>query len=150
MDSRDTRSPFPDGRSPVDDEGTSQLMTSPRPLLLRRFAGMMLGVYWCVMFLATHVSFRSEGRAVPGADKVVHFVGFAILGMLLSFWIALRRPLTFSIMGVILVAIGLYGIIDELLQIPVGRDCELLDWVADILGASCGVGVMAWVSRTRR
>lgn len=150
MESHDSESQSTDRHSPKDGHETARESASPQRLMLRRFIGVMLGVYWCVMFLATHVSISSEGRAIPGADKVVHFVGYGVLGLLLSLWVALRRPLTAKVVIVVLATISLYGIIDELLQIPVGRDCDPMDWLADLLGASCGVGLMAWVSRSRQ
>ncbi len=134
---------------PSSDGDTGDIPSLQRPKL-RQYIGVMLVVYWVVLFISTHIPYSSEGPPIPGADKLIHFVGFGILGLLFALWVALRRTLTLAIIITIVVGIGLYGIVDELLQIPVGRDCELMDWVADLVGASAGVGLVTWLSKTRR
>jgi len=42
-----------------------------------------------------------------------------------------------------------YGAVDELLQIPVGRTCDIADWVFDLLGGSLGVLTIAMLDRFR-
>lgn len=73
---------------------------------------------------------------VDNSDKMLHFAAYAGLGVLLAYGGAPaamgRRPL---------IAIGtLYGASDEVHQsfVP-GRTPDLLDWVADTLGAIAGV-----------
>lgn len=68
----------------------------------------------------------------------MHGAAFAGLALLLT-WTTYGRFRTFGHhLGFVLGIIGLYGALDELLQIPVGRSCEFGDWVADVLGASLG------------
>src|SRR5690606_24976899 len=106
--------------------------------IVRRIAGVALTVYWLTLFTATHIPVRDAPVQFPGADKVAHFVGYGTLGLLLSFYVAMRRPWTMKVALVTVLAIAAYGAIDELLQIPVGRTCELADWMFDVLGASVG------------
>ena len=41
----------------------------------------------------------------------------------------------------------LYGVFDELTQIPVGRSCEVADFYADVAGAAVAVVLMALLVR---
>ncbi len=116
---------------------------------LRRFVAAALLVYWIVLFAATHVPIRRAPVSIPGADKVVHFVGYGVLGLLLTFWVGLRRPLSGKVLLATVLILATYGAIDELLQIPVGRTCDIADWVFDLLGASLGVLTIALLNRFR-
>ena len=42
------------------------------------------------------------------------------------------------------------GVVDEVLQTFVGRDCELGDWVADVIGASIGLACFHLIVQRRR
>jgi VanZ family protein len=78
-------------------------------------------------------------RALETTDKLLHFSAYAGLAFLvaLNWW--LRRPFGWR-QGLVAVAlVAVYGMVDELTQIPVGRDCELFDWVADLAGSASGV-----------
>lgn len=146
MDTIDSESQTSEQPLRVDPDA---FVPSPQQVTLRRFVGVLLAVYWTMLFLATHVTIESAGPQIPNVDKLVHFVGYSVLGLLLSLSIALRRPLSFKVILGIMATIALYGIADELLQIPIGRGCELLDWVADLLGASTGVTVITVLSGHR-
>jgi VanZ family protein len=43
--------------------------------------------------------------------------------------------------------VAILGAIDELTQIPVGRDCSFWDWTADISGAAAGLLLFVGVRR---
>jgi VanZ family protein len=80
----------------------------------------------------------------------LHFSGYFVLGLLLPFWRLPVPPMTVQRMLRVWCVVALYGAIDELLQVPVGRSCEVLDWCADAIGAAGGVIVAAIVTRFRR
>jgi len=67
-----------------------------------------------------------------GGDKVVHFLAFAIL----AFPIACTGRLGMSIL---FFACSIYGGVIELLQPSFGREAEVLDWIADMLGVAFGI-----------
>lgn len=67
-----------------------------------------------------------------GGDKVVHFLAFAIL----AFPIACTGRLRMSIL---FFACSIYGGVIELLQPSFGREAEVLDWIADMLGVAFGI-----------
>jgi VanZ family protein len=106
-----------------------------------RLVAWALGAYWLALFSGTH--YPKPPEVVLGAnDKVLHFSGYLGLAFLL---VALRQvsmPLDRRKLAIIVAtAVALasaYGVFDEITQIPVGRDCSLLDWVADTSGAVVG------------
>jgi VanZ family protein len=109
----------------------------------------MLVIYWVALFVAMHVRLSPPPVGVPNADKLVHFAGYGGLGLLFSLWRAVRHPWTWQRAAAVLGSIAAYGVVDELLQIPVGRDCDPLDWLADITGALGGILVFSAIERLR-
>ncbi|MBI3182286.1 MAG: VanZ family protein [Myxococcales bacterium] len=89
------------------------------------------------------------GLSLPGIDKVAHFAEYALLGALVS-----RATLGYGLerLRAVAVALGVcaaYAISDELHQAFVpGRATEVLDLVADVLGA--GAGAIGWYAAGRR
>ena len=103
---------------------------------IKRLLGWALIIYWTALFIGTHVPVPS-GALPGGSDKVIHFLAYTGLACLLGLW---RGPKKWASSFVIL---SIFAIIDELLQIPVGRSCDLADAIADWLGTATG-GLAAW------
>ena len=102
------------------------------------------GVYWAIIFTLTHLPPRKLPQ-VNIWDKLEHFLAYGLLGGLLYVTLWILRPRT-QRLWLIVLAIGMaYGAIDEWLQIPVGRDCSIRDWSADVLGVGVAVGVLTLV-----
>lgn len=101
----------------------------------RRFIWIALAIYWLALFIATHLPPRHV-PPVPVNDKIEHFVGFAILAIVLS--LAMSRASTPRTLAIILAICLIYGAIDEWTQPLIGRTCELNDWLADAGGAIVG------------
>ena len=99
----------------------------------RRALRVITALYWVTIFVLTHIPRVPQ---VPGpqlSDKLIHAVAYFILALLLMCWLGPKWAWRVLAIGLI------YGAIDELLQIPVGRGCELADWVADGIGTACAV-----------
>lgn len=84
------------------------------------------------------------------SDKLAHMSEYAGFGLLLTF--AFRNTLDRAHrrwLGVIVVATGaVVGALDETYQLSVpGRERELLDWVADVVGVSLGLWVSLFLKR---
>lgn len=124
-------------------------MTEPTPLRRRFHRLFQLAVvgYWLAMFAATHVPRVEVVERLPTTDKELHFSGYFVLGLLLPFWRLPVPPPTLRRMVRLWAVIALYGAIDELLQIPVGRSAEVHDWVADAGGAAGGILLAALITR---
>ena len=70
---------------------------------------------------------------VFGWDKAEHFIAYFGLASMASQMIGFRRRLAWAILGVILLGGAL-----EIVQYFAGRDAELMDFVANTLGALAG------------
>lgn len=80
-------------------------------------------------------SVPSIGISLP-TDKVIHFVEYGIFGFLLfrAIFSTGKISAKWSAVLVILCAAGL-GAVDEVYQIPTGRDSSVYDWLFDCMGA---------------
>jgi VanZ family protein len=82
------------------------------------------------------------------SDKLYHFGGYAVLAFLvLCGWELTLGRLEPKHFFAVWLAGTCYGIVDELLQQPVGRTCDANDWLADELGVLCGLGFYLIVRR---
>ena len=96
-------------------------------------------MYWGALFVSTHVPIPPDVLPPEVSDKTMHYVAYSGLTFLVTLWLSCRRHLKLPSLIGILVGIALYGVIDELLQIPVQRNADFRDWIADLLGAVCGL-----------
>ena len=109
-----------------------QFLTDDRWLMLRR--GTLVAI-WIVLVIITHIPVPQTVQAWRISDKLMHLMAYFPLGLLLP----TCRVRGCQRGGVCLLVIALYGICDELLQIPVGRTASVFDWVADLSGATLGL-----------
>jgi VanZ family protein len=108
---------------------------------LRRLCQVVLGAYWLLIFTLTHIP-PSHLPHVNLWDKLEHLLAYGALGGLLFLTLWFTRP-TLSQIGILTLAIGMmYGAVDEWLQIPVHRDCDLIDWFSDTTGLAIAVVCM--------
>jgi VanZ family protein len=109
----------------------------------RRWLSFALVVYWIGMTIGTH----SPSSLVPGGtnhtDKLMHGGAFAGLTVLCCLAFDIRR---FLLAGALLVA---YAAVDETTQGLVGREVDILDWSADVVGICLGLVIARAVHRSR-
>jgi VanZ family protein len=127
----------------------SERQTVPRSRIgsLLRVA---LVLYWLAMFVATHWPNVHLERYPRFFDKVLHFGGYAGLGLLLPTYLSTRRDVSPRVLAAILGLVFVYAVADELLQIPVGRTCDALDALADLAGCCVGLAVFVALRRIVR
>lgn len=106
---------------------------------------LYMAAIWIVSSIQVQAPFVRE---FPLRDKGVHFVEFALLGFLIGHAALRTWPHKGAFRAVAvgaLIAMG-WGLLDELHQSLVpGRTAELLDFVADVLGATAGAAAqLAW------
>ncbi len=91
-------------------------------------------------FVVTHLPPPKVTAPPLVNDKVLHFVGFAALGIV-GIWRlnGTSRPIRLAEAAVVLAGLAVYAAVDELTQPYFGRSCEFGDWVADVCGAFIGV-----------
>ncbi len=125
------------------DSGES---ASHRRLTLLLTAALV--VYWLVAFLGTHLPVRiPAGVTERGGDKLLHFVGYAILASLLMGLRASRGPFGWYSVVMRWIVLAGYGAFDEVTQQLVGRHADVADWCADLIGAGCGLGFVVLLVR---
>lgn len=106
-------------------------MNSPR---LRRIAWTLTALYASFHFVMTHLP---PGQLPPirTSDKALHFLSYGFLSgcFYLALWLGGMASRRAGLMVVFCAA--LFALFDEILQAPIGRDPELMDWVADVSAA---------------
>lgn len=96
--------------------------------------------YFLLLFLGTHLPPDDLESVASLSDKWLHFGGYAVLTVcVLAGWeltIGVLQPKHYF--AVWLAGI-LFGAFDEITQTPIGRNCDINDWMADVLGIVCGL-----------
>lgn len=109
-----------------------------RAAALARFATIGLIV---AMFVGTHVP-NPVAVEITTSDKTIHFWAYLALSFsLLTSWelsSGRLQPIHFFLVWL---ACTVYGAIDEITQIPVGRTCDGVDWLFDVLGIVAGLSL---------
>ena len=111
---------------------------SPPRRRLRMLLALALVSYTLIAFLGTHVPIPS-GVIPSGGDKVLHFVGYAVFGVLLMGLRASLGPFQWTSVLGRAGFLACYGAFDEMTQKLVGRSADVADWCADMIGACCGL-----------
>lgn len=101
-------------------------------------------VLWAAFILVlTSIPAPTEAPGgIPHLDKVAHLMLYAVLGWLTGRALRTRRMLP---LAVGLAAMGVFGAFDEWHQGLFNRTPDLVDWVADMIGASFGLIVASRV-----
>ncbi len=111
----------------------------PRIRRVASWARRATALLLLVMFVGTHLP-TVHLPSVSHIDKLFHFAGYLALTVsLLTSWeltTGILRPQHYFTVWLL---ITLYAAFDEVTQIPVGRTCDGLDWLADIAGIVVGL-----------
>ena len=102
---------------------------------------VILIVYWCLMFAGTHMP-KVPDALEQVSDKTLHFLAYCGLYVLLVIDAVARRRVSGKLLIGFAALCAVYGIVDELLQIPVGRSADVRDWLADMRGVLTGIVVV--------
>ncbi len=106
--------------------------------LLRRhkYILLSLGLYWPVLFIATHIPLPNLTEKTGMSDKTMHVLAYGILVFLAYLAISPYRRVNWKKMfpWLLVAAVVGYGAFDEWLQGKVGRTPDLMDLLADIGG----------------
>lgn len=124
-----------------------RLLISAMPLLPVKPSRYIdiLAAFWCLFIVVGSLVPLPALPDAPGSDKLLHLVGYALLGFL-STW---NRNGTIRIFAVTIAIILLGGMI-ELVQPFVNRYGEFADFAANSAGAVIGLASTAIVKRLRR
>jgi len=106
---------------------------------LPQFALFTLAAYWLLLFVLTHLPELPVEGGFSSADKVAHFGAYALLGWLAAMTLRVWRVQIPAILLIVLLGGAAYGGGDEVLQGFTGRETDVYDWVADVLGLTAGL-----------
>jgi hypothetical protein len=106
----------------------------------RRWVAAALLGYCCLIFTLTHIPPISTTGLPRYSDKLVHLLMYLGLGFLLTWRFHIAGRVGVRLFVTVLFIAAVYGALDELLQIPVGRRADIRDWLADCVGAIVGFG----------
>ena len=118
-------------------------------MLLRRLSLLLALAWMALLFYLSHQPSLDAPMLFPGQDKVFHAAVYGVLGLLLlAAQPRKAQGYSWRQVGISTLIASLYGLSDEIHQYFVpGRSSEVLDWVADTVGALIAVSLLAWLSR---
>jgi VanZ family protein len=108
----------------------------------KRLRALLLAIlvcFWTAMFAGTHWLNLPIGAFPTDFDKLLHWSANCGLAFLIAVCLSTWRPVGLKALGGIFAVVFAYAIFDEVSQIPVGRDCEFFDAVADCAGGLTGL-----------
>lgn len=108
-----------------------------------------LPVYWIALIVATHYPQVRLPDEIPQSDKIVHATAFGVLALLFWMFLKSRRPLNAASVWIAALVLIPYAALDEYLQQFVGRQTDVMDWIADIIGIGCVLAVLELRRRLR-
>jgi len=113
--------------------------------------------FWRILTIVVTVSILilsliPKPPEIPGgfhfADKIAHFIAYAVLSFLL--FTSLFEGKKLSTVVIVAAACMVYGGVIEILQTFTHRQPELWDLTADLFGAVCGAALGAGLNRRIR
>lgn len=105
------------------------------------FIYLPLIIHWVTIFILTSLP-SDRLPSVEVSDKINHFLAFFVLGFFLNLTLKYQTKFPELKKNILLITVIIaagYGLLDELHQLLVpGRSAEVLDWIADFIGAFSG------------
>ncbi|MDR3146193.1 MAG: VanZ family protein [Treponema sp.] len=117
-----------------------------------KIPALLIGV---AIWILSSQSILPQPKGLLGFDKLQHLAAYLALALAVVLWFfpesrrfpGLRVGLPAGLIA------SVYGIIDELHQYFVpGRDCNVWDWIADVLGSAIGalIGAVVMTAMARQ
>jgi len=118
-------------------------------MLLRRLSLLLALAWMALLFYLSNQPSLETPTLFSGQDKVLHAAVYALLGvLLLAAQPRQAQGYSWQQVGISVLIASLYGLSDEIHQYFVpGRSSEVLDWVADSVGALIAASLLAGLSR---
>ncbi len=102
---------------------------------------ILLVFYWLGFFILAHIPVPGLVREAGVSDKGLHFLAYLILVFLLWFAVSPDQKAVWrkAVVWWVFIALTGYGAVDELLQGFTGRNCDVMDIIANIAGVFTGL-----------
>jgi uncharacterized membrane protein YuzA (DUF378 family) len=109
--------------------------------LRRKVTIILLVFYWPAFFILAHIPVPGLVRKAGVSDKGLHFLAYLILVFLLWFAVSPDQKVVWrkAVLWWVFIVVTGYGVVDELLQGVTGRNCDVMDIVANIAGTFTGL-----------
>ena len=97
--------------------------------------------YWLSFFILAHIPVPGLVSKAGVSDKGLHFLAYLVLVFLLWFAVSPDQKVVWrkAVVWWVFIVITGYGVVDELLQGFTGRNCDVMDIVANIAGTFTGL-----------
>ncbi len=116
--------------------------------LWTRTLRLLLIIYWIALFLATHLPVpKMIAKEVSAFDKIIHATAFFVLAGLLVLWDGWPFQLSPRRLLLLMFLVIGYAALDEWLQTKVGRFGDTQDWISDVVGGFCALGLACLLQR---
>jgi len=108
----------------------------------------LLAVYWITVFILAHRPIPRWVAEAQVSDKSIHFIAYLILVFLLWFSVRPVAKVNWRKAAVwwIILVMAVYAAADEITQGYVGRQCDVLDFLADMAGTFSGLIILGFLS----
>lgn len=117
--------------------------------LLRRHKSVLtaLGIYWPFLFWLTHIPVPQIARQSGMNDKTMHFLAYFVLTFLIWFAISPYEKVRWNRIKcwLVILAVVIYGVADELIQAKVGRSADIMDFLGDLFGVLFALGLLSFL-----
>ena len=109
--------------------------------LRKKLTIITLIIYWVFLAIVSHIPIPELVYQARVSDKALHLVAYLVLSFLLWFAVKPEQKVNWRKITTwwVLLIIGVYAVVDEVLQGVVGRNCDMMDFVADMAGALVGL-----------
>jgi VanZ family protein len=114
----------------------------PPSFRIKLLAWLTLLMYLCVAVTLTHMAHPPQ-EMEHFWDKELHACGYAAYGTLLYIALGLTWPRVRFMWLVPILIMAAFAAADELTQPYFGRDCDIHDWMADMVGVCSAVLILA-------
>ena len=114
--------------------------------LRQKLTIVSLLIYWPAIFILAHIPIPELVYRARVSDKSLHFLAYLVLVFLLWFAISPGKKVNWrkATAWWMLFVVVWYGVIDELLQAYVGRNCDVTDFLTDLTGTLAGLVLLAF------
>jgi VanZ family protein len=106
---------------------------------------LALGIYWPFLFWLTHIPVPALARHSGMSDKTMHVLAYFVLTFLVWFAISPYEKVNWVRVKAwcVILAVVLYGVVDEVLQARVGRSADVRDFLANLFGVVLALGLLS-------